>query len=153
MYSIIFVVYVIISNSILFYFTMFSCIILWYVCYVMLCYANFYCIWICCIFSNIIFYYTILHCNILHYLIWYESYYVDHFVELSKVASSIILPAKTTHMSLLRTRHKDLVFANSGGCEPPAFSLSRAGELSRTSHHEHGLHQTQNCFRAFQNSS
>ena len=136
LYSIIFVVYVIISNSILFYFTMFSCIILWYVCYVMLCYANFYCIWICCIFSNIIFYYTILHCNILHYLIWYESYYVDR-----------------THMSLLRTRHKDLVFANSGGCEPPAFSLSRAGELSRTSHHEHGLHQTQNCFRAFQNSS
>ena len=59
-------------------------------------------------------------------------------------------------MNPLRTRHSDVVFANGGGCpppNPPAVFLSRAGLLSRTSHPEQDLHQTRNCFRAFQNSS
>ena len=62
----------------------------------------------------------------------------------------------TPQMNPLRTRHNDLVFANGGGCappNPPAVFLSRAGLLSRTSHPEQDLHQTRNCFRAFQNSS
>ena len=64
----------------------------------------------------------------------------------------------TPHMNPLRTRQNDVVFANGGGGglrppNPPAVFLSRAGLLSRTSHPEQDVHQTRNCFRAFQNSS
>ena len=48
-----------------------------------------------------------------------------------------------THVDPLRTRQKDVAFAKGGD----------AGLLSRTSRHEQDLHQTQNWFRAFQNSS
>ena len=113
---------------------------------------NFFIFWYCIILVlyYILSYYSIIYftlsCyNILHYLIWYAiiSYYVEFFM-LSKVASSIILPAKTEPTWTLS--------------EPVIMTLclqmgeGRAGLLSRTSHHEQDLHQTQNCFRAFQNS-
>ena len=63
---------------------------------------------------------------------------------LRKVASSIILPAKTEPTWTLSEPVKKTSRLQKGG---------DAGLLSRTSHHEQDLHQTQNWFRAFQNSS
>ena len=63
---------------------------------------------------------------------------------LRKVASSIILPAKTEPTWTLSEPVKKTLCLQMGG---------DAGLLSRTSHHEQDLHQTQNWFRAFQISS
>ena len=62
----------------------------------------------------------------------------------------------TPHMNPLRPVITTLCLQMGGGCappNPPAVFLRRAGLLSRTSHPEQDLHQTRNCFRAFQISS
>ena len=108
------------------------------------------------IFNYTVSCYTILCYVMLNYVLLYHTILYSHLFKLSKVASSIILPAKTEPIwTLSEPVIKTLCLQMGGGPAPPTprFFSGRAGLLSRTSHHEQDLHQTQNCFRAFQNSS
>ena len=87
----------------------------------------------------------------LKYMSLYHNVLYSILIELSNVASSIILPAKTEPIwTLSEPVIKTLCLQMEGAApppppNPPAVFLSRAGLLSRTSHHEQDLHQTRNC--------
>ena len=100
---------------------------------------NFFIFWYCIILVlyYILSYYSIIYftlsCyNILHYLIWYAiiSYYVEFFM-LSKVASSIILPAKTEPTWTLSEPVLKTLCLPMGGFQEQCF---RAFQLSSSRH-------------------
>ena len=75
------------------------------------------------------------------------------FYKLCKIASSIILPAKTEHKNTSGPVIKTLCLqVGVLPPNPPRCFLNREGLLSRTSHHQQDLRRAHSCYRTRQNS-